>query len=237
MHRSARTSPRIVMRGAPRAALLAAFATVAGQTPSVHAAPTIAALALAPTTARPLPSVAPPIRVPPAQVPPAQVPPAQAVPAAVPAVPSAGAARAPIPLTPHPLQVVLAPNALASMGLGARTVLRDALLLTGRRYTRTVVVPSSGTVQVIAELRGACDATLSFEPTSATGGDRLSATLWSAAANRRHASTLVGQRVLREYQVTPQQVANGGVFLVSVTPVAATLGGVPSELSFEIDLK
>jgi hypothetical protein len=135
------------------------------------------------------------------------------------------------------MQVVLAPNALASMGLAARTVLRDALLLTGRRYTRTVVIASSGTIQLIAELRGACDATLSFEPTSATGGDRFSATLWSVAANRRHASTLVGQRVLREYQVTPQQVANGGVFLVSVTPVAATLGGVPSELSFEIDLK
>jgi hypothetical protein len=181
MHRSARTSLRIVMRGAPRAALLAAFA--------------------------------------------------------VPAVPSAGLVRAPIPLTPPPMQVVLAPNALASMGPAARTVLRDALLLTGRRYTRTVVIPSSGTIQLIAQLRGACDATLSFEPTSATGGDRLSATLWSAAANRRHASTLVGQRVLREYQVTPQQVANGGAFLVSVTPVAATLGGVPSELSFEIDLK
>jgi len=43
--------------------------------------------------------------------------------------------------------------------------------------------------------------------------------------------------VLSEYQVTAQQVANGGSFLVSVSPVVATLGGAPSELSFEISLK
>jgi hypothetical protein len=151
--------------------------------------------------------------------------------------PNAGVVRAPLQLTTPPIQLTLAPAVPGSMAPAPRTLLRDAVLLTGRRYTRTVVVPASGTIQVVAELRGSCDATLSFEPTSVTGGDRLATDLRSPAANRRHGATLVGQRVLREYQVTTKQVANGGSFRVSVTPVAATLGGVPSELTFEINLK
>ena len=225
MHITARRPIRIVVRGAPSAALAVAIA-FAALTPCVRAAPTVAAPAMAASKANAQPAAATP---------------APAPPAAAPTAPVVGTLRPPLqraplqPLAPA-ISAASAPTT-ASMAPAARTLLRDALLLTGQRYVRTVVIPSGGTVQVIAQLRGSCDATLSFEPTSVTGGDRLSADLRAPAANPRHGATLVGQRVLREYQVTAQQVANGGSFLVSITPVAATRGSVPSELSFEINLK
>ena len=222
MHTAARTILRRVLRGAPSAALAVAIAILAGQTPCARAAPAVTGPAVAPKNVAARPAAARPTPTPSATVP---------------AVPGVGAIRAPGQLIGPAIPLTLAPASTASMAPAPRTLLRDAVLLTGRRYVRTVVIPSSGTIQVIAELRGSCDATLSFEPTSVTGGDRLSADLRAPAANRRHGATLVGQRVLREYQVTTQQAANGGSFLVSITPLAATLGGVPSELSFEINLK
>ncbi len=217
-----------VLKRTPAAVIGVAMAALAGQTPPAGAA-TAAVPALAPTT----------INAPPANVQPATPAPTRVPAAAVPAVPSVGTVRAPIQVvTPTPTTpVALNPAGTPSMAPPVRTLLRDAMLFTGRRYTRTVVVPSSGTIQIIAELRGASDATLNFEPTSVTGGDRFSVDLRSPAANHRHGATLVGQRLSREYQVTSQQVAKGGNFIVSVTPVAASLGGVPSELSFEINLK
>ena len=223
MHAVVRTTLKIMVRGAPSAAVAVAIATLAGLIPSVHAAPIVAAPAVAPTKVSPQPAAAKPVQAPPATVPTA--------PGVV------GTVRAPVQLIVPAKPPVLAPAGTASFAPVPRTLLRDAVLLTGRRYVRTLVIPSSGTIQVIAELRGSCDATLSFEPSSVTGGARLSADLRSPAANPRHGATLAGQRMLREYQVTPQQVANGGSFLVAVTPVAATLGSVPSELSFEINLK
>ena len=227
MHTVIRTA-RVLLKVRGKTALAVAIAALAGQTPSVDAAPAVVPV-LTPTTV-----AAPPVSVQPAAPAPTRVP---AV--AVPTAPSIGTLRAPIqvvtPTTTTP--VASSPVGTASMAPAARTLLRDAMLITGQRYTRTVVIPSSGTIQIIAELRGASDATLSFEPTSVTGGDKFSADLRSPAANRRHGATLVGQRLWREYQVTSQQVAKGGNFIVSITPVAATLGGVPSALSFEINLK
>ncbi len=227
MHTAVRTTLNL-LKGTGKAALVVATVILAGQTPAVDAAPA-AVPALAPTTVN-----APPVNVQPAAPAPTRVP---AV--AVPTVPSVGTVRAPIQVvTPAPTtSLALGQAGTPSMAPAARTLLRDAMLITGQRYTRTVVVPSSGTIQIIAELRGASDATLTFEPTPVTGGERLSADLGSPAANRRHGATLVGQRLSREYQVTSTQVAKGGRFVVSIAPVAATLGGIPSGLSFEINLK
>jgi len=229
MHPAARTPFSIVTRGPPRAALAVAIAMLVGRAPCASAA-TVVAPAVAPTKVSPQPAAAIPSQAP------STVPSVGAV-LSVNTVPSVGAVGAPVQLSTPPIQLNLVPASPASMAPPTRTLLRDAVLLTGRRYVRTLVIPTSGTIQVLVELRGVCDATLSLEPASMTGGDRLSADLRSPAANRRHGATLVGQRVLREYQVTPRQVANGGSFLVSVTPVVATLSTTASELSFEINLK
>ena len=221
MYTAARTTQRRSIRGAPSAALLA-VAILAGGAPALRAAPAVAAPARAPTNVS-------------AQ--PASATPASAPTAIVPTAPVIGTVRAPVPLIVPALQPAVVQAGSASFAPVARTLLRDAVLLTGRPYMRNLLIPSSGTIQVIAVLRGSCDATLRFEPASRTGGEGLAAALWAPAANPRHGPTLIGQRMLREYQVTTQQVANGGNFLVAIEPVAATPCSVPSELSVEISLK
>ena len=221
MYTAARTTPRRSISGAPSAALVA-VAILAGCAPAVRAAPAVAAPARAPTNVN---------------APPASATPAPAPAAIAPTAPVSGTVRAPVQLIVPAIQPAVVQGGNASFAPLARTLLRDAVLLRGRPYMQNLLILSSGTIQVIAELRGSCDATLRFEPASRTGGERLFAALWAPAANPRHGPTLIGQRVLREYQVTTQQVANGGNFLVAIEPVAATPCSVPSELSFEISLK
>jgi hypothetical protein len=221
MNRAVRMTLNL-LNGMPGAALAVAIATLAGETPSAIAATAVVAPTVSPTNVNPQPGTTAPVRAPTLTVP---------------TVPSVGTISAPVHVLAPPVALTAAPAGAPSMAPASRTIFRDATVVTGQRYTRTVSIPSSGTIQIIAELRGASDATLSFEPTSTTGGARFSADLRSPAANRRHGATLVGQRLSREYQVTSQQVANGGHFIVSVTPIVATLGGTASELSFEINLK
>jgi hypothetical protein len=136
------------------------------------------------------------------------------------------------PSRPPPLLTYRPPAEFAPPG---RTLLRDAVLLTGAHYSRALVLPAAGAYQLIGTLTGNTDAVLSVNPTARTGGRPTVLALQSPAANAAHAASLAGQRAVRMIQVTPQQIANGSRFLVSVTPVAATLtAGAASRLSFEI---
>jgi hypothetical protein len=140
-----------------------------------------------------------------------------------------------VPARPPPL---VAYRPLAEFALPGRTLLRDAVVLTGAHYSRALVLPAAGTYQVTGTLTGNTDAVLSVTPTARTAGRPTMLALQSPAANAQHAASLAGQRTVRVLQVTPQQFANGARFVVSVIPVAATLAaGAASRLSFEIAQK